>query len=55
MSAFWLAIAAGIWFAWVMVTSFGAGGYLAGRMRRHAGDAKPDEVKLRDGAHGVLV
>ena len=55
VSVAWLAIAAGIWFAWVMVSSFGAGGYLAGRMRRRAGDGKPDEVELRDGAHGLMV
>jgi len=55
VSASWLAIAAGIWFAWVMVTSFGAGGYLAGRMRRRAGDATAPEVEVRDGAHGLLV
>lgn len=55
VSASWMAIAAGIWFAWVMVTSFGAGGYLTGRMRRHAGDAIPDEVEMRDGAHGLVV
>ena len=55
VSASWLAIAAGIWFVWVVVTAFGAGGYLAGRMRRHAGDATADEVEVRDGAHGLLV
>ena len=55
VSASWVAIAAGIWFAWVMVTSFGAGGYLAGRMRRHAGDATSDEVSVRDGTHGLMV
>lgn len=55
VSAAWLAIAAGIWFAWVMVSGFGAGGYLAGRMRSHAGDATPDEVTLRDGVHGLMV
>lgn len=55
VSAAWLAIAAGIWFVWVMVSGFAAGGYLAGRMRRHAGDATPDEVSLRDGAHGLMV
>jgi heme/copper-type cytochrome/quinol oxidase subunit 2 len=55
VSASWLAIAAGIWFVWVVVTAFGAGGYLAGRMRRHAGDATADEVEMRDGAHGLLV
>lgn len=55
VSAAWLAIAAGIWFAWVMVTGFGAGGYLAGRMRRRAGDATASEVEVRDGAHGLIV
>lgn len=55
VSASWLAIAAGIWFAWVMVTSFGAGGYLTGRMRRRAGDATAPEVEVRDGAHGLIV
>ncbi|MEX2641817.1 MAG: hypothetical protein WD270_00070 [Acetobacterales bacterium] len=51
----WLTIAAGIWFIWVAVSSFSAGGYLAGRLRRRIGDASEDEVETRDGAHGVLV
>lgn len=51
----WITIAAGIWFVWVTITSFAAGGYLAGRMRRPAGDATQDEVETRDGAHGVVV
>lgn len=55
VSVAWLAIAAGIWFAWVMVTGFGAGGYIAGRMRRNAGDATADEVEVRDGTHGLMV
>lgn len=55
VSAPWLAIAAGIWFAWVMVTGFGAGGYVTGRMRRRAGDATAHEVELRDGTHGLMV
>ncbi len=55
VSAAWVATAAGIWFAWVMVTGFGAGGYLAGRLRRRAGDAVPAEVEARDGAHGMMV
>lgn len=55
VSAAWVAIAAGIWFAWVMVTGFGAGGYIAGRMRRRAGDATPSEVEARDGVHGLMV
>lgn len=55
VSAQWVAIAAGIWFAWVMVTGFGAGGYLAGRMRRRAEDATLSEVEVRDGGHGLVV
>ncbi len=55
VSVAWLAIATGIWFAWVMVTSFGAGGYLAGRMRRRAGDATAPEVEACDGTHGLMV
>ncbi len=55
VSAAWLAIASGIWFVWVMITGFGAGGYLAGRMRRRVSDATPDEVGVRDGAHGLMV
>ena len=55
VSASWLAIAAGIWFAWVIVSGFGAGGYLSGRMRRRADDAASPEVEMRDGAHGLMV
>lgn len=51
----WATIAAGIWFIWVVVSSYAAGGYLAGRMRRRIGDATADEVETRDGAHGLLV
>lgn len=55
VSLFWATIAAGIWFIWVVITSYAAGGYLAGRLRRRVGDAVPDEVEARDGAHGLLV
>jgi hypothetical protein len=51
----WLTIAAGLWFIWVAVSSFAAGGYLTGRLRRRIGDATHDEVEVRDGVHGVLV
>lgn len=51
----WLTIAAGLWFLWVAVTSFGAGAYVAGRMRRRFGDATEDESETRDGVHGLLV
>ena len=54
-SLMWLSIASGIWFIWVTVTSFAAGGYLAGRMRRPFAGATLDEVETRDGAHGLLV
>lgn len=55
VSAAWVAVAAGIWTAWVVVSGFGAGGYLTGRMRRKAGDASPDEVEARDAIHGLIV
>jgi hypothetical protein len=51
----WWAIAAGLWFIWVAVSSFGAGGYLAGRMRRPVADATSDEIETRDGVHGLTV
>ncbi|MBB5220603.1 hypothetical protein HNP73_000524 [Amaricoccus macauensis] len=55
VSLFWFAVASGIWFVWVAVTSFGAGGYLAGRLRRRVGGASVDEIEVRDGAHGLMV
>lgn len=55
VSPLWLAIAAAIWLLWVQVSSFMAGGYLAGRLRRPIGDAEPDETDVRDGSHGLLV
>jgi hypothetical protein len=48
-------IAAATWFLWVQVSSFMAGGYLTGRLRRRYFDANEDESDLRDGAHGLLV
>lgn len=51
----WLAIAAGLWFVWVVISANIAGGYLAGRMRRRTGDATPDESDTRDGANGLTV
>lgn len=49
------AIGAALWFIWVEVSSFMAGGYLAGRMRRRALDASEHESDVRDGTHGLLV
>jgi hypothetical protein len=51
----WITIAGGIWLIWTAVSSFAAGGYLTGRLRRRLGDANADEVEARDGAHGVIV
>jgi len=48
-------IAAATWFLWVQISSFMAGGYLTGRLRRRYNDATEDESDLRDGAHGLLV
>ncbi len=48
-------IAAAPWVLGVQVSSFMAGGYLTGRLRRRYFDANEDESDLRDGAHGLLV
>ncbi len=50
-----IAVAIGLWVVWVAVTSLIAGSYIAGRMRRRAGDATPEEVSVRDGVHGLVV
>lgn len=55
MSARFFLLAMTIWVVWVQVSSFFAGGYLAGRMRRRVGDGVPAEVESRDGAHGLMV
>ena len=47
-------IALGLWSLWIVVSSFMAGGYLAGRLRRRIGDGTPHEVEVRDGAHGLV-
>ena len=51
----WIAIAAALWLLWVEVSSFMAGAYVTGRLRRRHHDANEDEVDVRDGAHGLLV
>lgn len=50
-----LAIGAALWFIWVQVSSFMAGGYLTGRLRRRFGDSTEAESDTRDGMHGLLV
>ncbi|MDB5563033.1 MAG: hypothetical protein JWN11_2451 [Hyphomicrobiales bacterium] len=54
-SPVWIAIAAASWLLWVQVSSFMAGAYLTGRLRRRFDDATEHEVDVRDGAHGLLV
>jgi len=55
VSSVWVAIAAASWLLWVQISSFMAGGYLSGRMRRRFHDATEHESDVRDGAHGLLV
>lgn len=50
-----IAAMVGLWTSWVVVSSFMAGGYLAGRMRRRAWNASEHEVDVRDGSHGLVV
>lgn len=51
----WVAIAAASWLLWVQISSFMAGGYVTGRLRKRHHDATEDESDMRDGAHGLLV
>lgn len=44
--------------AWLLITTiaaYGAGGYVAGRMRRRVDNASSDEVAARDSMHGAVV
>ena len=55
MTLFWFAIAAALWVLWVQISSFMAGGYLTGRMRRRHYDATEHESDIRDGSHGLVM
>lgn len=48
-------IGAALWFIWVQVSSFMAGAYLTGRLRKRKHDSTKHEVEVRDGSHGLLV
>ena len=50
-----LLVAAALWGLWVQLSSYMAGGYITGRLRQRIGDAKPHEVEMRDGAHGLVM
>ena len=54
LSAKAAAIAVGLWSAWIAVSSFAAGGYIAGRLRHRIADASQHEVEMRDGLHGLI-
>jgi hypothetical protein len=55
VSPIWIAIAAATWLLWVQISSFMAGGYLTGRLRKRHMDATEEEADVRDGAHGLIV
>ena len=55
MAATGLLVAAALWALWVQLSSYMAGGYITGRLRQRIGDAKPHEVEMRDGAHGLVM
>jgi len=55
VSLFWFAIIGGLWLLWVQISSFMAGGYLTGRMRRRHGDATEYESDIRDGSNGLVM
>ena len=48
-------VALALWFTWITVSSFVAGGYITGRMRRPIDGATQHEVHVRDGVHGLVV
>ena len=48
-------ILTGLWALVTILVSYGAGGYVAGRMRRRVDAATPDEVSARDSIHGMVV
>ena len=53
--AIWIAIAAASWLLWVQISSFMAGAYVTGRMRKRHLDSDEEESDIRDGVHGLLV
>ena len=48
-------IAVAVWMIWVLVSSYMAGAYVTGRMRRRLFDATEHESEVRDGVHGLAV
>ena len=47
--------ALGLYLVLVAIVAYGAGGYVAGRMRGRLSAGAPDEIEFRDGVHGAAV
>jgi hypothetical protein len=45
----------GLYLVLVAIAAYGAGGYVAGRMRGRLSAGAPDEIEFRDGVHGAAV
>lgn len=52
-AALWLV--SGLYLVLVAIVSYGAGGYVAGRLREPLAGASADETEFRDGTHGLIV
>ncbi len=50
-----VAVAISLWVLWAEISSFIAGGYLTGRLRRRVPGATEHEVEVRDAGHGLVV
>jgi hypothetical protein len=49
------AIGAGLWMLAIQLLAFGAGGYVAARLRARQPELTEHEVDVRDGLHGLIV
>ncbi len=54
-SSVFLQIVSGLYLVLAALVSFGAGGYLAGRMRARLDATSPEETEFRDGSLGLVV
>lgn len=54
-STFWGVMLFGVWMLVTLLASYFVGGYVAGRMRKRMDAADANEVRTRDGLHGLVV
>jgi hypothetical protein len=54
-ASFALVALSGLYLVLVAIVAYGAGGYVAGRMRGRLSAGAPDEIEFRDGVHGAAV